>query len=254
VFDDGVEEKVKTLAVIPARLQSSRFSRKVLFPLKGKPLLYYVWREVARTGGIDRTIIATDSREVLEAAVMFGAECELTARRHRTGSDRAAEIASRHPADIVVNVQADNLGLKAAALGRVVSAFRSDRGADVGTIIRRMTDDDDLTDPDVVKAVINGDNWALWFSRSPLPWVRSAEGEVGVRRFLYWHHVGIYLFRRRALEHFARWRRSQYEKAESLEQLRILEHGGRIRAYKTRMQTISVDSPKDLKKLGKVVS
>ncbi|MBD3332116.1 3-deoxy-manno-octulosonate cytidylyltransferase [candidate division GN15 bacterium] len=244
---------MKILAVIPARLQSSRFSHKVLFPLRDRPLLYYVWREVAKTKCIDQTIIATDSREVVTAAEQFGAEVELTARKHRTGSDRAAEIAKRHQADIIVNIQADNLGLKAPGLNRAINAFRADRGTPVGTLVRRLINNRDLSDPDVVKAVVNRDNQALWFSRSVLPWVRGMRGKPRADQFPYWYHIGIYLFRRSALEQFARWRRSPYEKAESLEQLRILEHGGQIRAYKTRMQTVSVDSPKDLKKLAKIV-
>ncbi len=244
---------MKILAVIPARLQSTRFSRKVLFPLKDRPLLYYVWREVTRTPGIDRTIIATDSPEIVGAAEQFGAEVELTAKRHRTGSDRAAEIVSRHPADVIVNVQADNLGLKAPSLARAIKAFRADRKASVGTLVRRLTDNEDLANPDVVKAVLDRDSWALWFSRSVLPWVRATDGRPRADSFPYWYHIGIYLFRRSALEQYARWRRSPYEKAESLEQLRILEHGGHIRAYKTRMQTVSVDSPRDLKKLATIV-
>ncbi len=240
------------IAVIPARLHSRRFPKKVMYPFRNKPLLFHVYDEVRKARTIDRVIVATDSREIIEAVRSYGGEVVRTSVRHQTGSDRVAEAARKIGGKIIINVQADNFGLKASVLDRVVSAMRKASAIQYATLIRKLTSDDELFDPNIVKVLVNRDNSARWFSRFPLPYLQNARESERVRQFPFWGHIGIYFFRRAALEQFARWRRTPYEKAESLEQLRILEHGGEIRVFKTTMRSVSIDTPEDVKKLASI--
>ncbi|HUV31785.1 MAG TPA: 3-deoxy-manno-octulosonate cytidylyltransferase [Acidobacteriota bacterium] len=242
-------KKPGVLAVIPARLRSTRFSGKVLYPFRGKPLLYWVWREVRRCSRIDRLVVATDDREVHQAAEAFGAEVMRTSARHRTGTDRVAEVAEVLGGKLIINVQADNLGLKHAVLNRVIDRMNEHPAIPVATLARRIETDDELFNPGLVKVIISETGEALWFSRYPLPYLQGADGRRRAGQFGFYAHIGVYFFRRAALRAFARSRRTALERAESLEQLRILERGGRIRVFKTAMRSVSVDRPEDVKKL-----
>lgn len=239
----------KVLAVIPARLGSSRFPGKVLYEFEGKPLLWYIWREVSRAKRIDRVIIATDSREVFDCGEQFGAECSLSGKKHRTGSDRVAEVARKQKPDIVVNVQADNFGLKGTVLDRVVKLFLKERKCESATLARRIDDDRDLFNPDLVKLVMDQNKRALWFSRYPIPYVRGVGEKNRWQQFAFWEHIGVYLYSRKLLDRFSRMKPVLSEKAESLEQLRLLENGVSMRVYPTRSRTVSIDSPQDVKKM-----
>ena len=242
----------RVTAVIPARLGSRRFSGKVLYPYKGKPLLFYVWNEVRKSRRIDRLVIATDSAEIIRAARSFGAEVLKTSARHRTGTDRVGEAVSRLGGDIVVNIQADNLGIKAAVLDRVIDRMTEDKSIHYATLVSPIATDAELFDPNLVKAVVSADGHALWFSRYPIPYLQGVSKAGRAGRFAFWGHIGIYFFRRRALRDFVSWGRSPLEKAESLEQLRILENNRRIRVFKTRMRLVTVDTPQDMKKLKRI--
>jgi 3-deoxy-manno-octulosonate cytidylyltransferase (CMP-KDO synthetase) len=239
-------------AVIPARLNSRRFPNKVIYPYRGKPLLFYVYNEVHKAKRVDRVIVATDSRQVQKAVVAFGGEAMLTSARHRTGSDRVAEVTQKLGGDIVINVQADNFGLKASVLDRTIERLAGDSGTEFATLARRLDTDNELFDPHIVKVVVAGDGAALWFSRLPIPYLQGAGNKNRVKQFPFLAHIGVYFFRSWGLVRFARWKRSRLEKAESLEQLRILENGGRMIVFKTTMRSVSVDTPKDLKKLKRV--
>ncbi|UCD64505.1 MAG: 3-deoxy-manno-octulosonate cytidylyltransferase [Candidatus Zixiibacteriota bacterium] len=242
----------RVLVVIPARLGSRRFSNKAIYPLGGKPLLFYVHREVRRARGIGRLVIATDSHRVRRAAEGFGAEVVMTSSRHRTGSDRVAEAALKLGADIVVNFQGDNFGLKASSLENLIGRMKEDRRLRFATLACRIDSDDDLFDANKVKVVVGRDGRALWFSRFPLPYLQHATGGKRWRQYRFLRHVGVYAFRSKALADYARWPQTKLEKAESLEQLRILENGGDIRVFETRSAPVSVDSPHDLTKLKRL--
>ena len=244
--------KRRVIAVVPARLESTRFPRKVLHLWRGKPLLSYLVRDLARSRVIDRLVVATDSREVQDVLARFDVETVRTSSRHRTGSDRAAEVMSKLGGSVCVNVQADNIGLTASGLDRALRRFLEEPRCSFATLARRIEDDDELFDPNSVKLVTDADDHALWFSRSPLPFLQGAvEGERW-RQYRFLHHVGVYMFRAAALKRFASWPRSPLEKAESLEQLRILENRGRLRVFHTRMKALSIDTPADLKKLDRL--
>jgi 3-deoxy-manno-octulosonate cytidylyltransferase (CMP-KDO synthetase) len=239
----------QVVAVIPARLESSRFPGKLLYPVKGRPLLYYGWRQVTKAKRVDRTIIATDSREIAEAATGFGAEVIRTSKRPRTGTDRVAEAMAGIPARIVINVQGDNVALSPAAVDRVIEAMTADRSCLYATLARPIKTDADLFDPSLSKVVVDADGHALWFSRFPLPFLQHSERGTRAGQFKFMGHIGVYFFRPKGLEQFAAWKRTPCEKAESLEQLRILENGGKMRVFRTTARTISVDTPADLKKI-----
>jgi len=241
---------VRVIAVIPARLGSRRFPGKVLYPFRGKPLLYYVWREVRRSKRIDRLVVATDSAEIARAAEQFGAEVFRSTRRHATGSDRAAEVASRIDGDFILNIQGDNFGLTGRLLDRTISSFTADHRFQCGTMATRIKSDDELFIPNAVKVVVSKSGEALWFSRFPVPFNQHPTPGARVTQYPFRKHIGVYLFRRTALQRFARLPRSPLEKTESLEQLRLLEDGVRMRVYDVSLRTVSVDSRGDIDKLG----
>jgi 3-deoxy-manno-octulosonate cytidylyltransferase (CMP-KDO synthetase) len=239
----------KTLAVIPARLGSTRFPRKVLYPWHGKPLLFYVWDRVRRAKTVDRAIIATDSAEIKQAAIGFGAEVITTSGRCPTGSDRVAEAVKGLAADIVINIQGDSLSLSPAALDKVVTAMKRERAIQFATLARPIKSDDELFDPNKVKVIIGKDKNALWFSRYPIPYIQNASDTPRWRQYPYLLHIGVYFFRGSALRQYAKWPRTPLEKTESLEQLRVLENGGKMRVFATNMKTVTVDSPADFRRL-----
>jgi 3-deoxy-manno-octulosonate cytidylyltransferase (CMP-KDO synthetase) len=241
------------VAVIPARIGSQRFPRKVLYPYHGNPLLYYVWQEVQRSKLIDRTVIATDSSEIAKAALSFGADVVRTSARHKTGSDRVAEVARRIPGKYYVNVQADNLGLKSIILDNVLAKMKQDKSIACATLARVVKHDRELFDPNLVKVAVSSDGLALWFSRYPIPFLQHFDREKRASSFKFWGHVGVYFFRRETLLEYARWKRSPLEMAESLEQLRILEHGGCIRVFETKRPTVSIDTPDDISKMDALI-
>jgi 3-deoxy-manno-octulosonate cytidylyltransferase (CMP-KDO synthetase) len=242
----------RILAVIPARLGSKRFSDKVIYPFDGKPLLFYVHREVSRAREIDRVVIATDSDKIVSEAEGFGAEVVKTSSRHQTGSDRVAEVARKIGGDIIVNVQADNFGLKGAVLSKMVRSMKEDRKLRFTTLARKVDSDTELFSPDLVKVVVDLNDNALWFSRYPIPYLQNARRGSRFRQHAYLGHIGVYGFRKRALREYSSWKRTPLEKAESLEQLRVLENGQRIKVFRTRMDSIEINSPNDLRKLRRI--
>jgi 3-deoxy-manno-octulosonate cytidylyltransferase (CMP-KDO synthetase) len=197
-------------------------------------------------------VIATDSREIARRVEAFGGEAVMTGAKHRTGTDRIAEAARSVSSDIVVNIQADNFGLTGSVLDRVVTRMKRARSIRFATLASRVTNDDDLFNPDVVKVIMNAGKRALWFSRYPLPYLRGARDEGRFSQYAYHQHIGVYFFRRAALSQFARWRPSPLERAESLEQLRVHEHGEPMTVYTTRSRIVSVDSPADVGNLEHV--
>jgi 3-deoxy-manno-octulosonate cytidylyltransferase (CMP-KDO synthetase) len=234
------------LAVIPARLNSSRFPRKLLYPYRGRPLLYYVWKNVSRAALIDRTVIATDSDEIAKAASEFGAEVIRSKKKHRCGSDRAAEAATKTSAGIVINVQGDSLGLPGSALDKVIRVMKKDPKLAFATLATPIRSDEELFNPNSVKVAVSAEKYALWFSRYPIPFVQHASEGSRFDQYPFLKHIGVYFYRAAALQSYAKWRPVGSEIAESLEQLRVLEHGGRMRVFIGKVPIVSVDSPSDI--------
>ncbi len=248
----------RVIGVIPARLNSKRFPAKALAPLKGKPLLFYIWNQARKSQALDKVIIATDSIEIERAAIDFGAETVMTSKRLQNGSERIAEVAEKISGDIFVSVQGDFLKFNPTWIDEGVAALSSNKKLQFLTLITRIRDDQELFNPDRVKAVIRGNTKsgetleALWFTRFPAPFVRPGassstrtESERW-REFNFWKHLGIYFYRRSGLKLYQTWPMGAYEKAESLEQLRILENGKQIGAIVVKGKSICIDSPEDL--------
>jgi 3-deoxy-manno-octulosonate cytidylyltransferase (CMP-KDO synthetase) len=236
------EVKVRALAVIPARWSSSRFPGKPLALLAGRPLVQHAVEAAVRSGAFERVLVATDDERIAEAVKRFGGSVEQTSSAHRTGTDRVAEVVARLPPsapEVVVNLQGDEPLLDTAALLALVNAF-GDAAVSMATLVRPLVSEEERRSPHVVKAVLDARGDALYFSRADLPFDRDAN------RPSRWAHVGLYGYRRATLLHLAQLPVSPLELAESLEQLRAVEHGIRIRCIRTDGQSIGVDTPEDL--------
>lgn len=231
----------KVVGLIPARWGSSRFPGKPLYPILGKPLVQHVWERVSRCSRLDAVAIATDDDRILRAAEGFGARAIMTRTDHPSGSDRLAEAVQQFPdAELVVNIQGDEPLIDPALVDELAAVLQQDAGIAMATAACPLDSFDprgDYGDRNVVKVVLSLSGEALYFSRSPIPFPRN-EPTVPAYR-----HLGIYAYRREFLQNYVRWEPTPLEKAESLEQLRALEHGARIRVVTTSHVAPGVDTP-----------
>lgn len=233
---------MRALVVIPARLGSRRLPRKPLAVLRGRPLVEHVWRAARAARLPERVLLATDSPEIAEAAAAFGAEVVLTDPAHESGSDRVAEVAGRLPEfDVVVNLQGDEPLLPPAALDAAIAALAADAEAAAATLAHEERDADAWRNPAVVKVEADAAGHASCFFREPP--ADAPEPPAFLR------HVGLYAYRRPALLAFAGWPPAAAERAASLEQLRLLEHGLKMRVVVTPYRSQAVDTPHDLARL-----
>jgi 3-deoxy-manno-octulosonate cytidylyltransferase (CMP-KDO synthetase) len=231
----------RILAVIPARYGSTRFPGKPLTKIAGLPMILHVARKVSRIRGIEKLVVATDDKRILDVVIDDGHAAEMTSKRHGTGTARVAEVAARHNCGIVLNIQGDEPLLPSAAVERLVSVMSSDNRLLMSTLATTGSGADEIKRPDVVKVAVDREGYAMYFSRSPVP--------HGTDKFL--HHIGIYAFRRRFLLGYDSMPRGPFEKAEGLEQLRALENGFRIRVVPCRAKSFGVDRPEDIKRVEK---
>lgn len=232
-------ETSRTLVAIPARWGSTRFPGKSLHLIAGKPLVQHVWERCQDCREIDDVIIATDDQRIADAAASFGARAVLTSTDHPSGTDRIAEVARAFPDHrTIINVQGDEPLISPALIDELALVLRREQQVKMITAAALIHDESQVADPNVVKVVfdVNGD--ALYFSRSPLPFVRNAG--AGVRHY---RHLGIYGFQRSFLFQFVAWPPSRLELTESLEQLRAVENGTRIRIVLTDELSPGVDTP-----------
>lgn len=242
--------KMKVLGIIPARYSSTRFPGKPLALLAGKPMVQWVYERAARAELLSEVIIATDDERIFEAVKKFGGRTVMTRANHPSGSDRIAEVAAKSDAEIIVNIQGDEPLIEPAAIDLGVKILIDNPAAQVGTLVRPIRDAADLRNPNVVKVALAQDNTALFFSRSAIPFCRGAQTDAEwLKQHTYFKHIGLYIFRRDMLLQFVKWSPGVLEKIESLEQLRLLEHGVKIHVAVTEYEARSVDTPEDLKKL-----
>jgi 3-deoxy-manno-octulosonate cytidylyltransferase (CMP-KDO synthetase) len=239
------------VAVIPARFASSRLPGKPLADIAGRPMIEHVYRRAADARGIDAVVVATDDERIADAVAGFGGIVRMTQASHRTGTDRIAEVARDLSCEILVNVQGDLPLIEPAMISEALEPLTSDTSVKMTTLRRAITDDADVSSPHVVKVVVDNRGDALYFSRSPIPFRRQDEGAGGQQLF---KHIGLYGFRREFLLDFAALPRTPLEQAESLEQLRALEHGIRIRTVATRYESIEVDTPEDLDRVRQLMA
>lgn len=240
----------KVVAIIPTRWGSTRFPGKPLQAIAGKPLIQHVWERVCAAGTLDGAIIATDDMRIAEAAFGFGAEISLTSSRHRSGTDRIAEVAKKlSGVTHIINVQGDEPLVDPALINRLVKTLLADPKIPMITAANRFGKNEDVANPNAVKVVLDRNSDALYFSRSAIPFCRG-----GVVRVSYCRHQGIYGYSRKFLLQFIRWKPAVLEKTEQLEQLRALENGAKIRVVITKNGSIGVDAPEDAAAVEKVLS
>ncbi len=234
----------KAVGIIPARWSSTRFPGKPLHVIAGKPLLRRVWEQSRRAKNLDSVIIATDDMRIAEAAFNWGAEIALTSPKHRSGTDRIAEVA-RHAKQFafVVNIQGDEPLVDSQLIDKLVKKLRSDRSIDIVTAAHPFENPGEAFSPHQVKVVVDESGRALYFSRAAIPFPRNPSG------IKYFRHQGIYGFRRGALLQFVQWKPTPLERTESLEQLRALENGVKVHVLITSKGSPGIDTLADAEAL-----
>jgi 3-deoxy-manno-octulosonate cytidylyltransferase (CMP-KDO synthetase) len=243
----------KAVVVIPARFDSTRFPGKPLAVLKGKPLIQRVHEQVAFANLIDGIFVATDDKKIFDAVTGFGGKAIMTSSAHASGTDRIAEAAKNIDCDLVINVQADEPFIRPEMVDDVVKLLADDRKASISTLAKRTTDVKEILSPNVVKVVMDSEGYAMYFSRSPIPYYRDEWKGLGSITFSTSHvsvfkHVGIYGFRKDSLMAFSGMEQGKIEKIEKLEQLRALAAGMKIRVKETVYDTFGIDTIEDLRK------
>jgi 3-deoxy-manno-octulosonate cytidylyltransferase (CMP-KDO synthetase) len=243
------------VAIIPARFGSTRLPGKPLSQISGKPMVQHVWERARQARTVDLVLVATDDERVAEAVRAFGGEVAMTSRAHATGTDRLAEAVAATDAEIVVNVQGDEPMLDPAFIDGAVAPLQGEPGLPMSTVSLPLTDVEEMLSSAIVKVVADARGDALYFSRSPIPFVRDtvdlrAAATQAVARGLARKHMGLYAYRREALLRFAALPPSPLELAESLEQLRALHHGMKIRVVAMEGRSgVAVDTPQDLERV-----
>src|SRR5256886_5571014 len=235
----------KAIGIIPARWRSTRFPGKPLHLIVNKPLLQHVWERCRRAKKLDAVIIATDDMRIARAAFDWGAEVAMTSPKHQSGTDRIAEVVRKaRQFDLIINIQGDEPLTEPSLLDRFVDELRSNRKIDIVTAAHPFKTAAETSSPHQVKVIVDVDGNALYFSRYAVPFPRNRAIPIK-----YLRHQGVYGFRRKALLDFVRWKPTQLERAESLEQLRALENGVKVHVLVMKHGSPGVDTPADAKAL-----
>jgi 3-deoxy-manno-octulosonate cytidylyltransferase (CMP-KDO synthetase) len=236
---------MKIIAVIPARYASTRFPAKLMQDLGGKTVILRTYEAAIQTQLFDEVFVVTDSDLIYEEIISHGGKAIMSIKEHESGSDRIAEAVANLAVDLVVNVQGDEPFIDTESLAKLIAVFINDpnKTVDLASLMREITNEDNINNPNNVKVVTDQNGFALYFSRSVIPYPR--EQNVGVR---YRQHIGVYAFRKQALLDFYSLPMQSLEASEKLEQLRYLEFGKRIKMVETTHVGIGIDTPEDLEK------
>lgn len=234
---------MRKIAVIPARYAASRFPGKLMQLLGDKTVIRMTYDNVVATGLFDDVFVVTDNELIYNDIVNHGGKAIYSIKEHETGSDRIAEAVAQLDCDIVLNVQGDEPFVNHKALADILSSFEGEGGkdVDVATLKQLITDKEEINNPNIVKVITDVNDFALYFSRSPIPFPREINFTAN-----YYRHIGIYAFRKDALLQFSTLVMRQNEKAEKLEQLRYLEYGMKIKVMETNFVGVGIDTPEDL--------
>lgn len=240
----------QTAIIIPARYGSSRLEGKPLLKANGKPIIQWVWEKASKVPLVDRVIVATDDERIFNACKEFGAEVEMTSTEHKSGSDRIAEVASRHPEiGYIINLQGDEPLIEQSNIELVIKGVKFDEQADISTLVREIKDEDEVNNPNLVKCVFGLNGYAMYFSRSKIPYERN----VNRGEWKFYGHLGIYGYKREALFKMTGLPQAPYEKAESLEQLRALQNGMKIKVAVVDNVPVGIDTIEDFEKFKAMV-
>ena len=237
------------LGIIPARYASSRFPGKPLVDIAGKSMIQRVYEQAKKCVDLAEVIVATDDVRIYDHVINFSGVAVMTADTHQSGTDRCAEVASQHPQyNVIINIQGDEPYIDPEQISKLVYCFNNP-ATEIATLVKKVKSIDELINPNSPKVVINKLSEAVYFSRSPLPHIRGQEQENWLDYYTYFKHIGIYGYRADILQEITKLPVSSLEKAESLEQLRWIENGYRIKVAETELETYAVDTPEDLQKL-----
>ncbi len=240
---------MSALGVIPARFASTRFPGKPLVDVAGMSLIERVYRRAAEAGVLQKVVVATDDTRILNHVRQFGGEALMTRSDHATGTDRCVEVAAQFPEyDYVVNIQGDEPFIAPEQIEEVLQPLLFQSAARIATLAKAITRHEDILNPNVVKVVLNKQGHAMYFSRSPIPFVREIPSPAWPGKFTFYKHIGLYAFHRDTLLDISNLPPGYYEQAESLEQLRWLASGYPIAVTFTDCETIGIDTPEDLEK------
>jgi len=234
---------MRIVVIIPARYRSSRFAGKPLAPILGKPMIQYVYEQSRAARLIDEVWVATDDQRIYDRVRSFGGQAILTSPNHESGTERVAEAARKIEAEIVINVQGDEPLIRPEAIDLLAKATVEDRQILMATLKRKIERKQDIHNPNCVKVVADRDGFALYFSRSLIPFIRDSDTQS---QFPIYRHIGIYAYRKDFLLQIPLLPPSVLEQAERLEQLRVLESGYRIKVIETDYESYGVDTPEDI--------
>lgn len=242
--------RMKAVVVIPARYASTRLPKKLILPevksITGRYIIEHVYQNVKQARRIHKVIVATDSQHIYDIVKGFGGEVEMTSGSHASGTDRIAEVAGRLDADVIVNVQGDEPEMNAAMVDHVVDTLVDDKAAAMATLAHEIKDAAELNNPNVVKVVLDNCGYALYFSRSQIPYVRDSKDPINEPGITFLRHLGIYAYQRDFLLQYSKFPVSSLEYGEKLEQLRALSNGYKIKVAITPYKSRGIDTRDDL--------
>jgi 3-deoxy-manno-octulosonate cytidylyltransferase (CMP-KDO synthetase) len=263
VIHTGSKTPQIAVAVIPARYDSTRLPGKPLLLIAGKPLIVWVAERAAAASTISRTIVATDDSRIADTVGAAGFDVVMTRADHATGTDRIAEVAHNLQAEIIVNVQGDEPLIDPVTIDRAVDALRNDPSAQMSTTYELIDDPADVLSSSVVKIALDTEGYATAFSRNPIHWpnqavdkhgsIEAALGAEPALLFSFKKHTGLYAYRREFLLEFTRWPQSESERKESLEQMRALDRGVKIKVVDAASRSIGVDTEADLERVRGII-
>ncbi|MGY5847006.1 3-deoxy-manno-octulosonate cytidylyltransferase [Salegentibacter sp. HM20] len=245
-----MENSLKVIAMIPARYEASRFPGKLMQDLGGKSVIRRTYEAAKNTDLFQEVYVVTDSERIYAEITGFGGNAIMSQKEHECGSDRIAEAVENMDVDIVVNVQGDEPFIDRESLSKLLAVFYTEGAEeiDLASLKSALSESDEITNPNNVKVITNNEDFALYFSRFPIPYPRNTEAKV-----TYFKHIGIYAFRKQALMDFYNLPMLSLEDAEKIECIRYLEYGKKIKMVETQLRAIGIDTPEDLEKARKLV-
>ncbi|MEL0456246.1 3-deoxy-manno-octulosonate cytidylyltransferase [Flavobacteriaceae bacterium SZ-1-7] len=240
---------MKIISMIPARYSASRFPGKLMQDLGGKPVIRRTYEATIATNLFDDVFVVTDNEVIYNEIVNHGGKAIMSKKEHECGSDRIAEAVEFMDIDVVINVQGDEPFTDKESLSKLIEVFKNDpkKEVDLASLMVHITDEEEINNPNTVKVVLDQTNFALYFSRSPIPFARAKN--VGAK---YYKHKGVYAFRKQAILDFYNLPMTPLESSEKLEQLRYLEYGKRIKMVETDIEGVEIDTPEDLERANKL--
>ena len=241
---------MKILGIIPARYGSTRFPGKPLIDINGKSMIQRVYEQAKSCPRLDNVFVATDDQRIFDHVKSFGGSVEMTSDKHESGTDRCAELVEKinEKYDVVINIQGDEPYIDPTQIIQLCDCF-NDEKTDIATLIKKIDNTTDLFNENKVKVVKNPKDFAIYFSRNPIPFLKAEKQENWLEKHCYYKHIGIYGYRTEVLKNITVTSVSLLEKAEGLEQLRWLENGFHIKVAETELEAIAIDSPEDLEKI-----